>query len=185
MHPPATKNPNFIRKTRPGSQTGRRNAVRLDELAKGAIIGDVQVKESIMSDLVRMSVSIEKPLFDRMEKLIAGSNCRNRSEFVRDLIRNHLVEQEWTSGRDLLGTISLVYDHHARGLSKNLTDQQHHFPGTVLATTHVHLDEHLCAEMIMVRGRGKDINSLAEGLGRAKGVLHAKLATGTTGKALR
>ncbi|MGB2876740.1 MAG: nickel-responsive transcriptional regulator NikR [Dehalococcoidales bacterium] len=137
-----------------------------------------------MSDLVRVSVSIEKPLFERLEQLIADSDYSNRSEFVRDLIRNYLVEKEWNTNKVLLGTISLVYDHHARGLSGKLTHQQHHFSGTVLATTHVHLDEHLCAEMIMVRGRGKDIKALTDRLQREKGVLHAKLAIGTTGKDL-
>jgi len=137
-----------------------------------------------MSDLVRVSVSIEGPLFDRLEKLVANSDYSNRSEFVRDLIRGYLVEEEWNTDKVLLGTISLVYDHHTRGLSEKLTDQQHHFSGTVLATTHVHLDEHLCAEMIMVRGRGKAIRALTDRLQREKGVLHAKLATGTTGKDL-
>lgn len=137
-----------------------------------------------MSDLVRVSLSIEKPLFERLEKLVADSEYRSRSEYVRDLIRGRLVDQEWSSGRTLLGTISLIYDHHARGLSDRLIHQQHHFAGTVLATTHVHLDESLCAEMIMVRGRGEDIKALADRLRREKGVLHAKLATGTTGKDL-
>ena len=94
------------------------------------------------------------------------------------------MEEQWNTNKTLLGIISLVYDHHARGLSEKLTDQQHHFTGTVLATTHVHLDSDLCAEMIMVRGRGKDIKALADRLRREKGVLHAKLATGTTGKDL-
>jgi CopG family nickel-responsive transcriptional regulator len=137
-----------------------------------------------VSDLVRFTVSIEKKLFAQLERLVAGSHYRNRSEFVRDLIRDHLVEQEWQTDSVLLGTISLIYDHHARGLSERLTDQQHHFAGRVLATTHVHLDEHLCAEMIMVRARGRDIKALADRLRREKGVLHAKLATGTTGKRL-
>jgi len=142
-------------------------------------------KEPGMSDIVRISLSIEESLFHRLEKLIAQSDYGNRSEFIRDLIRNRLVEQEWQTEQELLGTISLLYDHHARGLSERLTAQQHDFPGKVLATTHVHLDEHLCAEMIMVRGRGKDIKALADRLQREKGVLHAKLATGTTGRALR
>ena len=137
-----------------------------------------------MSDLVRMSVSIERPLFERLERLVADSDYGSRAEFVRDLVRGYLVEEEWTSNKVLLGTISLLYDHHARGLSGRLTDQQHHFSGTVLATTHVHLAQHLCAEMIMVRGRGKDIKALTDRLRREKGVLYAKLATGTTGKDL-
>lgn len=137
-----------------------------------------------MSDLVRFTVSIEKALFSRLQKLVADSDYRNRSEFVRDLIRGQLVEQEWQTNKVHLGTISMVYDHHTRGLTDRLTHQQHHFTGMVLATTHIHLDEHLCAEMIMVRGRGKDIKTLADRLRREKGVLHVKLASGTTGKDL-
>ena len=137
-----------------------------------------------MSDLVRFTVSMEPGLFARLEQLVGDSDYRNRSEFVRDLIRSHLVEQEWQSQDVLLGTISVLYDHHVRGLTERLTHMQHHFRGKVLATTHVHLDEHLCAEMIMVRGRGKDIKALADQLRREKGVLHAKLATGTTGRHL-
>ncbi|MFB3893276.1 MAG: nickel-responsive transcriptional regulator NikR [Phycisphaerae bacterium] len=144
-----------------------------------------QAKELAMSDLVRFTVSIEKPLFDKLEKEVADHDYRNRSEFVRDLVRNYMVEQEWRTDKVLLGTISLLYDHHARGLTERLTEEQHHFSGTVLATTHVHLDEHLCAEMIMVRGKGKDIKALADRLQREKGVLHAKLAASSTGRTLR
>ncbi len=138
-----------------------------------------------MSEVVRFTVSIDRPLFDRLEKRVEESDYRNRSEFVRDLIRNHLVEQEWQTNRVLLGTISMIYDHHTRGLTERLIHQQHHFTGSVLATTHVHLSEHLCAEMIMVRGRGRDIQALADRLQREKGVLHAQLAAGTTGQSLK
>jgi len=137
-----------------------------------------------MSGIVRLSVSIEKPLYDKLEKLVTQTQYGNRSEFIRDLIRDHLVQLEWQTDDQMLGTISLVYDHHVRGLTERLTEQQHGFRGSVLATTHVHLDHHLCAEMIMVRGRGRDIQALANRLQREKGVLHAKLATGTTGKHL-
>jgi CopG family nickel-responsive transcriptional regulator len=137
-----------------------------------------------MPELVRVSLSLPKMLFDRLEKLVTESGYGNRSEFIRDLVRDHLVEQEWETDAVLLGTISLVYDHHAHGLSERLIHQQHHFSGKVLATTHVHLDEHLCAEMIMVRGRGKDIRALTDRLQREKGVLHSKLAASTTGRKL-
>ncbi len=137
-----------------------------------------------MSELVRVSLSIPKSLFDRLEEMVISSGYGNRSEFVRDLIRDHLVTQEWESNEVLLGTLSLLYDHHTRGLTERLIHQQHHFPGKVLATTHVHLDEHLCAEMIMVRGRSKDIKTLADRLQREKGVLHAKLAASSTGRRL-
>lgn len=138
-----------------------------------------------MAELVRFTVSIEKPLFAKLEQQLTESDYRNRSEFIRDLIRDHVVEGEWRTDETLLGTISLLYDHHCHGLSERLTHEQHHFAGTVLAATHVHLDEHLCAEMIMVRGPGKAIKALADRLRREKGVLHANLASGTTGGSLR
>ncbi|MBN1942620.1 MAG: nickel-responsive transcriptional regulator NikR [Phycisphaerae bacterium] len=137
-----------------------------------------------MSDLVRLSMSIEKPLYEKLEKLVAESRYTNRSEFLRDLIRDHLVEREWESQDDLLGVISLVYDHHQRGLSERLTKLQHDFRGAILATTHIHLDHHHCAEMIMVRGRAGEIRRLADEMHRQRGVLYAKLTAGSTGKTL-
>ena len=138
-----------------------------------------------MSELVRMSLSIEKPLFEKLEDLLEKSDYTNRSEFIRDLIRSQLVAEEWTENEQALGTVSLVYDHHAPGLAGRLTHAQHHFSGQVLATTHIHLEGNLCAEMIMVRGRASDIRHLTNLLGREKGVLHSNLAMGSTGKRLR
>ena len=137
-----------------------------------------------MSQLVRLSLSIEQPLFEQLEALVDKGGYTNRSEFVRNLIRNRLVEEEWEGDAEALGTISLLFDHHARGLAARLTHKQHHFAGKVLATTHIHLDEHLCSEMIMVRGQAEDIKQLADQLDREKGVLHAKLAIGSIGKRL-
>lgn len=137
-----------------------------------------------MSELIRFTVSLEQGLFDKLNGLVAESRYENRSEFIRDLIRRELVEQEWQTDQTLVGTISLLYDHHVTGLSDRLTHQQHDFPGEVLAATHVHLSHHLCAEMIMVRGPGQQIQALTDRLRREKGVLHAQLAIGTTGAAL-
>ena len=137
-----------------------------------------------MSELVRMSMSIEKPLFQKLEKLVAKSSYQNRSEFLRDMIRDHLVAEEWDKNVESIGTITLIFDHHTRGLGPKLTHQQHHFDGQVLATTHIHLDHDLCAEMIMVRGRASKIRELLNTLKKQKGVLHGSLSTGSTGKTL-
>ncbi len=137
-----------------------------------------------MPDLVRVSLSIEKNLFDRLEKLVKDSGYTNRSEFVRDMIRDRLVENQWGSNRKVLATVTLIYDHEKRLLSKRLTHLQHEHFGAVLATTHVHLDRHLCAEMIMIQGPASEIKELAENLGREKGVLHATLSMSSTGKGL-
>lgn len=137
-----------------------------------------------MSELARLSFSIEKPLVDRLERLLASGGYGNRSEFIRDLIRDRVVDQEWQRDEEALGTITILFDHHARQLTDRLLDLQHHFEGTIMATTHLHLDEHLCAEMIMARGRAERIRELADSLRRLKGVLHATLSMGSTGKSL-
>lgn len=137
-----------------------------------------------MSDLVRMSFSIETPLLRRLEKMVKAHKYTNRSEFVRDMIRDRLVEQEWGQNEQAVGTITLVYDHHARLLSQKLTGLQHKHHGAILATTHVHLDEHMCVEMILTKGPAGDIRELADRLRQQKGVLHATLSMNSTGQRL-
>ena len=137
-----------------------------------------------MSDLERISVSIEKPLLRRLEKMIRGSRSSNRSEFIRDMIRERLVQQEWERDQEVVGTITLVYDHHVRLLNEKLTDLQHDHHGTILATTHVHLDKHICAEMIMLKGRAGEIRRIADLLRQQKGVFHAGLSISSTGRKL-
>ena len=137
-----------------------------------------------MSDLVRTSFSIERPLLARLEQMAAQSSYTNRSEFLRDMIRQHLVEQEWQANEVAVGTITLVYDHHSRLLMEKLTDEQHRHHDVILATTHVHLDEHMCVEMILTRGPAKQLRELAGLLRKQKGVLHAALSMSSTGKEL-
>ena len=139
-----------------------------------------------MSDLVRLSISLEKGLAQRLEHLVRGSRYTNRSEFVRDLVRQRLVQEQWSDARQpVVATVTLVYDHHARELLDRLVDIQHHFEDHILASTHVHLSHELCAEMIMVRGKPARIRELADELRQQRGVLHATLGMATTGEALR
>lgn len=135
-----------------------------------------------MSDLVRLSVSLEQPLLEKLGALVGEGN---RSEFIRDLIRDRLVAEEWDHDAEALGTITLVYDHHQRQLSAKLTEVQHHHHGNVLATTHVHLDHDHCAEMIMLKGRASEIREIAQAIQGQKGVLHASLSMSSTGRSLR
>jgi CopG family nickel-responsive transcriptional regulator len=137
-----------------------------------------------MGRLERFSFSIEKPLADRLKKMIQRSRYANRSEFIRDLVRGKIVEQEWKRDAEALGTFSLLYDHHRRGLNEKLVEIQHGHAARVLATTHVHLDRRLCAEMIMVRGKAGDIRHLFDHLRREKGVLHAAISLGSAGEKL-
>lgn len=137
-----------------------------------------------MSELIRLSLSIEKPLYDRLEKLVKESNYENRSEYVRDMIRKQLVEKQWDQNQEVVGTVTLVYDHHQRNLSHKLTELQHDHHGAVLATTHVHLSHHLCAEMILVKAKAKEVRKLADQMRQQKGVLHAELSMASTGEDL-
>lgn len=139
-----------------------------------------------MSELVRISISLEPTLARRLERLMQSRDVANRSEFVRDLVRQRLVEEEWTDTRQIVvATITLVYDHHARELLDRLTAIQHDHADAILASTHVHLSHHMCAEMIMVRGKPAQLRRLADALRQQRGVVHAALSAATTGEALR
>ncbi|HPD30579.1 MAG TPA: nickel-responsive transcriptional regulator NikR [Phycisphaerae bacterium] len=134
-----------------------------------------------MSELIRLSLSIEKPLYDRLEKLVKQSGYTNRSEYVRDMIRERLVETEWDKDREVLGTITLIYNHHRRQLSEKLIHLQHHHHTAVKVTTHVHLSRELCAEVIVVQARASRVRELADLMRQQKGVLHADLTMSSTG----
>jgi CopG family nickel-responsive transcriptional regulator len=137
-----------------------------------------------MPELIRLSLSIEKPLFDRLERLVKQSGYTNRSEYVRDMIRERLVEGEWEKDREVLGTITLVYNHHQRQLSERLIELQHHHHAAVKVTTHVHLSRELCAEVIVVQAKAKQVRELTDLLRQQKGVLHADLTMSSTGASL-
>ena len=137
-----------------------------------------------MTQLMRMSLAIEPELYDQMDALVKQRGCANRSEFVRALLREKLVEKALKADQEALGTITIIYDHSKRRLGEKLTEEQHQHHHHVLASTHVHLDQHLCAEMIMVRGKAGQIKSLADRLSGQKGVLHASLAISGAGQHL-
>jgi CopG family nickel-responsive transcriptional regulator len=137
-----------------------------------------------MTDLTRLSFSIERSLEEKLEELVVRNGYGNRSEFIRDLIRDRLVEREWMENGEAVGTITLVYDHNARGVGEKLTDLQHDHHNVVLAATHVHLDHQLCAEVIICRGASSDIQNIASRLRQQKGVLHGALSMSSTGTKL-
>lgn len=139
-----------------------------------------------MPNVTRFAVSLEESLFEQLDELVRRHRYTNRSEFIRDLLRNKLVEDQWQDAQhEVIGTLTLIYDHHAYQLSKRLTELQHHHHRIVLATTHVHLDEHLCAEAIMMRGKPDEIREIADLAGQQKGVLHSTLSISTVGRGLR
>jgi len=134
----------------------------------------------------RFGISLDKALLDRFDHLIGYKGYANRSEAIRDLIRDSLVVEEWQSSTaDTVGTITLVYSHNTRELADNLTDLQHHYHNSIISAMHIHLDEHNCIEVIVVRGKARDIKTIADRLIGTKGVKHGKLTVTTTGKNLK
>ncbi len=133
-----------------------------------------------MAKLVRLSLSIEEPLFNKLEELVETHGYQNRSEFVRDMIRDKLVEEAWEGDQEVVATVTLIFDHHKRELSEKLTELQHHHHHQVMASTHLHLTEHICAEMIMVKGTAKVVQELSDSLRQQRGVLHSGITMSAT-----
>lgn len=137
-----------------------------------------------MKQLVRFGVSLDRRLLDDFDELIDKRKYATRSEAIRDLIRDNLVEREWDENKETVGTITFVYDHHVRDLTRKLTHIQHDFQGHIMAGMHVHLDHDHCLEVLVVRGKGAEIRKVADALVSVKGVKHGKLTMTTTGKRL-
>ena len=139
-----------------------------------------------MSQVTRFGISMDTRLLERFDELIAQRGYGNRSEAIRDLIRDSLVGDEWEAGTSqILGTITIVYDHHTREISHALTHLQHDYYLAIVSTTHVHVDEHNCLEVLIVRGKGDEIKRIADRLIGTKGVKHGKLSVTTTGRDLK
>ena len=135
-----------------------------------------------MGQLSRIGVAIDSELLEKFDKLIEGRGYTNRSEAFRDLIREELVQKKWENLDQLvMGTVTLVYDHHVRMLSEKLTNIQHDFHHNILSTLHVHLDHDNCLEVLVVKGKAKDVQKVADALISTKGVKHGRLTLTTSG----
>jgi CopG family nickel-responsive transcriptional regulator len=137
-----------------------------------------------MSEVVRFGVSLEKELLDKFDRLIKEKKYSNRSEAIRDLIRENLVKREWVEGKEVAGAITLVFDHHKRDLVNILTDIQHDFYQIIISSQHIHLDHSNCLEIIVVRGKPTEVRELANKLKSNRGVKYGALSIATTGKEL-
>jgi len=137
-----------------------------------------------MSGIVRFGVSLEKELLQKFDRLIKEKKYPNRSEAIRDLIRENLIKKEWIDGKEVAGAITLVFDHHKRELVNTLTDIQHDFHQLIISSQHIHLDHNNCLEIIVVRGKPTEARELADELRATKGVKYGALSIATTGKEL-
>jgi len=138
-----------------------------------------------MKKSARFGVSMEQNLLKDFDELLERIGYTSRSEAVRDLIREKLVEKEWQdTNREVVGIITIVYSHATRELSENLTAIQHHYYKQIISTMHIHLDHDNCLEVLIVRGKSVKIKEIAERLISTRGVKHGRLTTTTTGKKL-
>lgn len=138
-----------------------------------------------MAKTVRFGVAMDDDLLWKFDRVVDRKGYENRSEAIRDLIRNLLVEEEWATGdEETVGTITLVYDHHVHDLQDTLTDLQHNLHEDIISSIHVHLDAHNCLEVLIVKGKSGDIKAAADRLIGTKGVKHGRLTMTTTGKEL-
>ena len=129
-----------------------------------------------MAKLSRIGVSLESDLLDRFDKFLAEKGYDNRSEAFRDLIRERLVGTAVVASRAaVVGTVTLIYDHHTRLLPEKLADVQHEHHEIIISTLHAHLDHDTCLEVVLLRGQSRDVQRLADRLISTKGVRHGRL----------
>ncbi len=136
----------------------------------------------------RIGVSLENDLLEQFDQLIAQKGYASRSEAIRDLIRDALVQRQWsaaTSREEQVAVVTLVYDHDSSSLAQKLAHIQHENHKAVVSALHVHLDEHSCLEVLVLRGRAREVLRMGEGLISTKGVMHGKVVPATTGQTLR
>jgi CopG family transcriptional regulator, nickel-responsive regulator len=131
---------------------------------------------------VRLSLSLPNGLAKELDRLVAEKGSSSRSALVTDLVRAEVVEHRAKRGKqEIAGTITLVYDHHARNLQAKLTNIQHDSEGLIVSVMHVHLGHHDCLEVLVVRGPADKVRGLADQLAAVRGVKHGKLTITTTG----
>ncbi|MDR2108575.1 MAG: nickel-responsive transcriptional regulator NikR [Coriobacteriales bacterium] len=137
-----------------------------------------------MSDLQRFSVAMPEELLIQFDNLVARRGlAKNRSEVIRDLVRDALVDEEWDDpDQEIVGTLTIVFTHHAPDLQDKLDHIQHEHHDKIISAMHVHLDAHNCLEVIVLRGRSADIRGITEAILGVKGVKHGRLTATTTGR---
>jgi CopG family transcriptional regulator, nickel-responsive regulator len=136
------------------------------------------------NDLMRFSVAMPEDLLVKFDQLVARRGlAKNRSEVVRDLVRDALVEEECsTIGCTVVGTLTIVFNHHANDLQEKLDSIQHEYYHNIISSMHVHLDAHNCLEVIVMRGEAGLIKNISNLILGTKGVKNGRLVLTTTGQ---
>ncbi len=131
-----------------------------------------------MSKISRFGVSLGEDLLRSFDRSIAQLGYANRSEAIRDLIRDHLIQKKVSSGEgEIVGVVTLVYDHRTHRLGDTLADMQHKADVAINPSLHIHLDENNCLEVIVIRGESQEVHGVAGRLIATKGVENGKFIT--------
>ena len=129
-----------------------------------------------MNELVRFGVSMDKRLLAALDAVVARRHYANRSEAIRDLVRAEQVRESWDKAKgSVVATLTLVYDHHVREVNERLLTLQHDHEDLVHSSMHVHLSHRMCLEVIVLRGKPREVQALADRLIAARGVKHGRL----------
>ncbi|MDR2761219.1 MAG: nickel-responsive transcriptional regulator NikR [Planctomycetaceae bacterium] len=134
-----------------------------------------------MSQLTRISISIEDDLIQRFDAISEQQGLPTRSEAVKHLINSALVQYEWSCGDIVAGVVTIIYDHHKVSLVQRLLEVQHNFGDIVICSQHAHLDHDNCMENIIVKGKVERVKELHKTLLAIKGMKHTTLSMTTTG----
>ncbi len=133
--------------------------------------------------VVRFGVSVPEELLEKFDRIIEEKGYVNRSEAIRDMMRDFIVRHEWETGEsEVAGTITMLYNHDEAEVVKELLDLQHDYLEEIVSSIHVHMDEHNCLEVVIVKGKASRIKEIADRLLSLKGVKHGKLVMTGTGK---
>jgi CopG family nickel-responsive transcriptional regulator len=135
-----------------------------------------------MSKIIRFGVSLEEALLHNFDNLIKKRKYTNRSEAIRDLIRQELLKKNLEEDREVAGAITFIYDHHQHDLLNKIIDVQHDHQDIIQSSQHIHLDHHSCLEIVAVKGNSRKVITLADMLKALKGVKHGSLSMSSTGK---
>ena len=132
-------------------------------------------------DTIRFTVSLSRGLLAELDRRVGRREYASRSEFVRDLIRDQIIESKWAdSAGAVVGVLTISYDHHQRGLTQKILDIQHSKFVNILCSTHVHMDHHNCLEVIIIKGKPPETERIRNQIGGLRGVRFARLTQAST-----
>lgn len=137
-----------------------------------------------MNGIERFGVSLPKELLKKFDRIISNKGYTCRSEAIRDLMRDNIVEQSIAEDKEVIGTVTLVYDHHKKELADKLMDIQHDHHKSIISTMHIHMDHNNCLEVLVVKGKSKNVKEIGDRLISTKGVKQGKIILTSAGKDL-